>query len=531
VLGNPPWDTLSPDVKEFFSAYDPSIRFKDKAGQEETLRVLLEDVSVHTRWSRHCRDLYAQALFFKQGGVYTLFAPGNLGKGDFNVFRMFVELALRLTRPEGMAGQVVPEGFYSGANSMAIRQELFEHWQLRSILGFENAREVWFKGIDSRTKFAIYAAKKGEQTDAVRASFSIRTPERLAEVLAGDTLTIPVATIREFSPDALAVMEFAGQMDIDIATRMYARWPKLGDEAAGLPFREYQAELHMGNDRDRFRDAPPGLPVYEGRMVAQYDYRAKGYRGGRGRSADWEEYPFDSPDKAIRPQWWVPRELVPGKLGDRVDRYRVGFCDVTSPTNERSLIAALLPPGVIAGDKVPTITFPAGWEWAYLPWLAVANSHTSDFLVRRKVSLKMSYTVLDSLPFPRLHVDDPLVSRLAPLVLRLSCTGPEMLAYWNQMAMHGWVQPLAPDGQLPGLLDEDQRLAARAEIEVIVVRDLYGLGRAEAEYLLGTFPIVERREKARYGEYRTRRLVLEAFDRPQPQAVVHGSLSQRSHEG
>ena len=26
VLGNPPWDTLSPDTKEFFSTYDPQIR-------------------------------------------------------------------------------------------------------------------------------------------------------------------------------------------------------------------------------------------------------------------------------------------------------------------------------------------------------------------------------------------------------------------------------------------------------------------------------------------------------------------------
>ena len=42
VLGNPPWDTLSPDVKEFFAPYDPQIRFEDSSGQTRRVNELLK---------------------------------------------------------------------------------------------------------------------------------------------------------------------------------------------------------------------------------------------------------------------------------------------------------------------------------------------------------------------------------------------------------------------------------------------------------------------------------------------------------
>ena len=58
---------------------------------------------------------------------------------------------------------------------------------------------------------------------------------------------------------------------------------------------------------------------------------------------------------------------IPNKLGDRTAHYRVGWCDVTAPRNERSLVAALIPPGVICGHKVPTLSFPEGFEWVYMP--------------------------------------------------------------------------------------------------------------------------------------------------------------------
>ena len=205
VLGNPPWDSMSPDVKEFFSSYDPQIRNLRIEEQRSIVESLLAHPVIAREWAGYRRDLFCQAAFSKRSGRFRLFARGDLGKGDLNVYRMFIETALEITRLGGSASQVVPESFYNGANAMAIRQELFDAFDLKRVLGFENHREVWFTGIDTRTKFCIYNTNKGGRTEAFQVAFNIRSPDQLSQVQAGQYLTLPVSLVRLFSPEAGAV--------------------------------------------------------------------------------------------------------------------------------------------------------------------------------------------------------------------------------------------------------------------------------------------------------------------------------------
>jgi hypothetical protein len=511
VFGNPPWKPLSPDEKEFFSPYNPGFRFRDKDGQEQIKTELLQHAAILNKWADYTRRLYAWVRFFRRSGRYRLFAPGNLGKGDFNVYRMFVETALQTSRTGGYASQVVPDGLYNGANAMAIRQELFTAFHLNRLLGFENAKEIWFKDIDTRSKFCIYAAQRGGSTQVFEAAFNIKSVEELSSILEGDGLRMDVRLIHEFSPDALAIMEMSDQLDIDITVKMYSRWPKFGESIPGTPNRVYMRELDMGNDRDIFDEAPDGVPLYEGRMVEQFDHRAKGYRSGRGRSAVWEELSFANPNKSIQPQWRIPTKDIPDKTLERMNGYRIGFCDVTSPTNERSLNAALIPPACLCGDKVPTISFQKGFEWAYMVWLCAANSFVMDFIVRKKVALKMSYTVVDSLPFPRLGKSDFLAKELVLRGALLTCTGPEMTGYWDALAAEGWVPSRSKPDEIPGILDEPKRHQIRAEIDAIVAKHLYGLTEQELDFAMDSFPTLHRRDVRDFGAPVTRNAVIAAY--------------------
>jgi hypothetical protein len=517
MLGNPPWDTLSPDAKEFFSTYNSQVRFQDRDGQKHIIETLLQDAVIAARWDENCRDLYALVHFIKQSGRFLMFAGGNLGKGDFNVYRMFVEAAMSLTRRGGWAAQLIPEGLYNGANCMAIRQALYEASRLECLYGFVNTNEAWFPGVHTAMKFCLYAAHVGDRTDTFRAAFNICSIAELAEVKSGRYLTIPVSLVREFSPEALAIMELGNQMDIDIATKMY-RWPAFGDESVGPPQRVYMREIDMGTDRDLFDEDASGIPLYEGRMVSQFDHRAKGYRSGRGRAAVWDDLPFGSAEKCMSPQWYVARERVPEKCFERMRQFRIGFCDVASPTNERTLVTSLIPPNVLCGHSVPTIVFnPQNDPWLCAFWIAVANSYALDFIARTKVSLHMTFSVVDSIPFPRIEQGDPRVRELVIRCLRLSCTGPEMIPFWNLFAADGWVTATDGPTQILGETNEDARLKLRAEIDAIVARDLFELTRPELDYILSTFPTQQRYQEEQYGEFRSRRFILEAFDTlPQP---------------
>jgi hypothetical protein len=518
VLGNPPWETMSPDGKEFFSTYDPTVRFMSPEDQETAFARLLENPSIAAAWDSYCRNLYTHTNFYKTSGRYRLFARGNLGKGDLNVYRMFVETALLATKVGGYAAQFAPEGLYNGANAAAIREELFNRFRLCLLIGFENSRGIWFPEVDTRAKFCLYVAKKGSNTAQFRSRFRVNSLQGLAEAVSEHALLIPLSIVQEFSSDAMAVMEFASQFEIDICRKMYARYPRFGQQVSGLPYRLYMREVDMGTDRDLFTEND-GLPVFEGRMIDAFDYRAKAYCSGRGRAAEWKEMPFGYEGKAIKPQWRLPLDSLPERLRDRANSYRIGFCDVASPTNARSLVAALVPPNTVCGHKVPTITFNHGDARDLLLWIGVSNSLCMDFLVRKKVALTMSYTIMDSLPFPRPASSVGSADEIVKRVYSLCAVGNEMEQF-REEAVGSGVVPMGTQ------IEEDpvcrDRLAA--DLDALVARHVFGLSRTEMLYVLDpdevlgpdcgveTFRSLRDQEIRRFGEYRTRRLVLEAWD-------------------
>lgn len=520
VLGNPPWETMSPDAKEFFAKHEPDIAGMTPAQQQTRIAELLALPAIRDEWERHARELYAAVRFVKESGRYRMFAAGNLGKGDFNVYRQFAELALSFAAPDGVAAQIVPENFYNGANASAIRASLLRDFRVSSLFGFENARGVWFAAIDTRMKFALYCAWRGGPTTEIPAAFAVSSEGRL-QAAREQPLQLPVSLLREFSPDALAVMEFSNQLEINVARKMYSRFPRLGDEVEGLPTWVPATEVHMGNDNDLFESDARGWPLYQGSMVTHHDYRAKGYLTGHGRNVTWEPLVFGSPAKLIRPQWRIHPDQIPSKTRDRVTRYRIGFCDVGNATNQRALMAALIPPKTVCGHKVPTIEFDPHDPAVMMLWLAVANSLAMDFIVRMKVALTMSLSLLASLPIPRAVSSNDATTRACALAVRLACAGPEMVDFLRTVER----VPALVGLDLTPSNDPEERDRLAAELDVVVARDLFGLTRQEMQYLLEprdvlgpdctaeTFAALRRAEEREFGEYRTRRLVLEAWDR------------------
>jgi hypothetical protein len=508
MLGNPPWDTLSPDQREFFGKYVSGLRSMAPEEQETTINRLLGNPTIAAEWTVHCRELFAFVHFLKSSGVYTLYARGNLGKGDFNVYRMFVELVLRRIRLDGFGAMVVPGGLYGGANASAIRHHLFNECELRNIFGLINTTRGWFPEVDI-DRFAAFAAKRGGRTSTISTKFGLSGPEDLSRM----AVEIEAEPIRQLAPDTYAIPDLRNTSELTTSRKMYASCPTFGDRSQGPPFRHYSREVDMGNDRELFTDDPSGLPVYEGRMIDHFDHRAKTYQSGHGNSAVWVEREFGDSAKAIVPQWRVLPEKIPEKLGERCSQFRIGFGDVANPRNQRSFTATLIPPGVICGHKVPTFVFDAAHEWAYLPWLAVANSFTMDWLARcRLTAPTMSYTLLDSLPFPRPAFSDAFVQSVAPVVLRLVCTAPEMTPFWNRMAELGFVEPVT-EGTVPpnALVEPNARATVRAELDAFIAARVFNLTAQELADLLDTFEAFRRSDQRAHKEFRTKRLILEAF--------------------
>jgi hypothetical protein len=126
----------------------------------------------------------------------------------------------------------------------------------------------------------------------------------------------------------------------------------------------------------------------------------------------------------------------------------------------------------------------------------------------------MNYFIFKQLPV--LHPDSYTAADLAfivPRVLELTYTAHDL---------QPWAADLGHDGP-PFAWDPERRALLRAELDAYYAR-LYGLTRDELRYILDpadvlgadypseTFRVLKNNETRQFGEYRTRRLVLEAWD-------------------
>lgn len=124
-----------------------------------------------------------------------------------------------------------------------------------------------------------------------------------------------------------------------------------------------------------------------------------------------------------------------------------------------------------------------------LPVMQPMYSFSSISLIAR-LTVELTYTAWDLKPF----AEDILKE-----------IGPEK---WNEWFPEN---PLVDGIPQPFKWDEERRLQLRCELDAVYAH-LYGISKDDLDYILGTFPIVKRKDEAKYGVYRTRDLIMEYYE-------------------
>jgi uncharacterized protein (DUF433 family) len=206
------------------------------------------------------------------------------------------------------------------------------------------------------------------------------------------------------------------------------------------------------------------VPLYEGRMVQQFDHAAKAYVGGEGRGAKWRD--LDYGEKHLVAHYFVDGEDFTSKA------VRTGICKVTGQTNERSALTSLIPSGLPTGESLNVAFVDRQSPATDLALISSINSFVVDFLLRQKVLTNLSQFHLAATPIWRPRIDSHEFTLLASKAARLASITPEI-----QLA-----EPA---------LDPRERAQLRSEIDSIVA-GLYDLSPAEFAYILTTFPLLDR---------------------------------------
>lgn len=391
VLMNPPWESLRHEASD------------DKAGERAKTIERLANPSVG------------------HPGLPLLYSAQ--GKGDRNLFKPFVELAPHLLREGGRMGALLPAAFASDAGMAPLRERYLEQFEIAQWTSFENRLGLF--PIDSRYKFGILAATRsteGTREFYVRA-FATRPEEVLAphvvlsredvDLLGREYHIIPeisnegeLSTLRKmlthgtrfFEPGCVGRVVYRREVDLTLARGEFQSFA--------------EAKPKRNEDGTFSKAGRPLVPLVEGRMVGQFDCFQKSWVEGRGRTAVWKDNAKEplsecTPQFVISPAWNF--------------RPRVAFCDITSATNTRAMIATLVPPEWRCGNTAPVLEFDTPTQ--ALVGLGILNSMVFDWMVRRMMAgLHLNKFILEGLVWPKLEAHD--IARVAASTRRVCACHP-----------------------------------------------------------------------------------------------------------
>lgn len=546
VLGNPPWERIKLQEQEFFAARSPEIaNAPNKAARDRLIKALEQSASDSA--DRALFDAFIKAkhqsesisefvrVADKDNGRFSL-----TGRGDVNTYALFAELFSRLVSLKGRAGVIVPTGIATDTSTSIFFDFLVEEKRLVALYSFYEVRLI-FSATDDRKPFCLLTLGRNHETPEF--AFGLRDIAELIDKEKSFSLTRnEISTV---NPNTRTAPVFRARADAELTAKFHRNNPVLihdGLAEAGNPWQiTFLRMFDMANDSGLFKKAaelmheglhasgsrwslnvPEGeqaqsfIPLFEAKMIYHFDHRRSAF------SDDGENVSEVSPAKKTntsfetRPRYWVPEEAVAAKLREKswTKNWLIGFRDITANSVERTTVFSIIP-RVGSGNTMPIVLVdqPAPKVAAFVGNM---NSLALDFVARQKVSgLHLTYGYLKQ--FPILPPDFFAVERLAfvvPRVLELTYTSDSLAPF---------ARDLGHDGP-PFAWDEDRRALLRAELDAFYGR-AYSLTRDELRYVLDpadvkgldypseTFRVLKEKEIRQHGEYRTRRLVLDAWDR------------------
>lgn len=522
IVGNPPWGRIKLLEETWFQGRDSAVaRAANKTERARRIAALATtnpDLWAAFRAAQHGAE--AASLFVRESGRYPL-----TGVGDVNTYALFAELGYTLLHDRGMLGLVLPTGIATDYTYRGFFAELVQRQGLVSLYDFENREKLF--SVDSRRKFSLMTLSRRAVTNA-RFGFFLTRADQVHDPIR--TFTLTAADLLRVNPNTGTCPVFRTRQDAELTHKLYARVPVLvndrtGENPWGIRFVRM---FDMSNDSGLFysKPGPDRVPLYEGKMVGMYDHRAASVvfrsanriRQNQPEITTVEQYldPWYEPT----PLWWVDKNEVDRRLENYAYNWVIGFKDVTSATNARTAIFMILPWAGI-GHKIPLLFSRLSPSFA-AALLANFNSIICDYLARQKVGgNSLGYFILEQLPvLPPTSYNSDDLELITNRVLELSYTSWSLQPFAHDMGYDGPPFPW----------DSERRAHLRAELDAYYAL-LYGLTREELQYIVDpqsvmgpdfpgeTFRVLKENELRAYGEYRTARLVLDAYDRLAPSWV------------
>ncbi|MFI9800086.1 Eco57I restriction-modification methylase domain-containing protein [Streptomyces sp. NPDC052302] len=540
VVGNPPWDQVQVDAREFFAAKRADIaEAANMTARNKKINLLAtEDPELYASFKEEQRRNDGFKHFAHASGRFPLTAFGRL-----NTYSLFAEHARTTMTRQGRSGQIVPSGIATDSFNQYFFKDLVTSGNLVALYSFENEEKI-FPDVDHRVTFALFCMAGSGSPDApISIAFRVRQVGQISE----RSYPLTGRDIQVLNPNTGTCPVFRSRRDMEITLGIYRRVPVLLEEGAtdGNPWGvKFQLMIMMNTDSDKFRtredliadgwraegntfvkSGARMLPLYEAKMLHHYDHRFSTYENATEKQLSVGTLPrftaeqHQDPTAVPLPRYWVPEQDTPNGKFDKQGREQkdpgvtsrltekgwnrdwvIGFRKICRASDERTLISFAFPKGGL-GDSGNIVmpSCPASPFTFYANMISIAL----DYVLRQKLGgTNLNFFQFAQLPFLTPSIAEAHASFIHPRALELTYTAHNMAPFALDLG----------DTGAPFRWDEDRRAVIRAELDALFFH-LYGINRDDTAYILDTFNVTRDNDIKAQGEYRTKNLILAEYDR------------------
>ncbi|AKN59972.1 hypothetical protein WB44_01215 [Synechococcus sp. WH 8020] len=540
VLGNPPWEKTKVQEKEFFANLIPSISEEgNKSARNKMIELLSQredakDRAIYSSYINAKKFSESLSEFSKHSDRY------NLISGETNLYTLFCETAIRLkSNSKSSTGLIMPSGIIADDSNKKFAQYFIESGELRLLADFINKLRI-FRDVVPNQQFCLITLSAVGKSGC-KISARMQSTEELNQAF-----EISKEEIALINPNTLNIPAMSGAAQKKMLVNIYRNSCHLCAESENARPSfwkiEFASMFHMSNDSSLFlteeevRRSEPShfledwsgeiqgkkiTPLYEAKLVDAFNHKCTTFEGAdRNKMFGTKPKTLPASNQQLtdakwhsKPRYWVSKNEVENRIPTNWKfPWIVGFRNaLSSSADSRSLRATIIPRHG-AGNSLPLI-FEYSGKKECLTLVGFLNSIVMDYVIKQKVSgANLNFYIIKQLPIPNLknltNEDlDYISSRVERLSFSSSCFAEEE-AFISGAAC----------------TDSPSRAETKAELDAYTAK-LFGLDKGELDFIFwdkneckntsqsATFEVLRSIEIKEFGEYRSRRLALEAWDR------------------
>lgn len=345
MLGNPPWERIKLQEEEFFATRSPLVAAaKNKAERGKRIELLRHGLLLHTLYpdveaaeglsppNRAEMQLYMEFLMARRGAeAASLYAHDSgrfplTGVGDVNTYALFAESFFQAISSSGRAGFIIPSGIATDDSTKHFFGALVKSERLVSLFSCYEIRR-WFPDTDDRKSFCMFTLGSSDSASFmydIDSLSDLSVPDKHYELTNSE--------FRLLNPNTLTLPIFRSRRDAELTKKIYRDVPVLIADATsedgsspnpwGISF---QRMLDMSNDSGLFQDdpavpdAPRRLPLYEAKMIHQFDHRWATYVDAPEKPDGLDTQNVSKAQKSdpaftVSPRYWVKETDVLARI-------------------------------------------------------------------------------------------------------------------------------------------------------------------------------------------------------------------------